>query len=79
MLTNSVAPLAGGISWTLVAPATLWSAQVLRVRGDQPANDFEVKAVLAFFRRCGVPCKATSKYTSTQVTHEFRWPAYLQL
>ena len=39
-------PDGSGFSWTLVAPANLWSAQVLKVRGDL-ANDFEVKAVLA--------------------------------
>ena len=63
-----------GLRWTLVAPATLWSSQVLRVRGDRPANDFEAKAVVAYLRRCGVPVSYTSVYETTRVTHEFRWP-----
>lgn len=77
MLQSTVSPLAdgGGITWTLAAPATLWSSQVLRVRGDQPVNDFEVKAVLAYLRRCGVPASAsTSIERSTFVVHTFRWP-----
>ena len=67
-------PDGSGFSWTLVAPANLWSAQVLKVRGDL-ANDFEVKAVLAYLRRCGVPASVTSTIDrGTQVTHTFRWP-----
>ena len=77
MLASTVAPLTGGgISWTLVAPATLWSSQVLAVRGDTPVNDFAAKAALAFLRRCGVPATCVSRVDkSTQVTHEFRWPS----
>lgn len=71
--TLELLPGGGGITWTLVAPATMWSSQVLRVRGDLPGNDFEAKTVLAFMRRCGVPATYTTKYTTTQVTHEFRW------
>ena len=76
MLQDSLEPLPaeGGFNWTLVAPATLWSSQVLRVRGDRPANDFEAKAVVAYLRRCGVPVSYTSVYETTRVTHEFRWP-----
>jgi hypothetical protein len=76
MLLGDVRPLAdgSGLQWTLVAPANLWSAQVLRVRGDNPVNDFEVKTVLAYLRRCGVPASATTQFEKgTQVTHEFRW------
>lgn len=77
MLTSEVAPLAGGdgITWKLVAPATMWSAQVLRLRGDV-TNDFEAKAVLAYLRRCGVPASCTTRIEQggTQITHEFRWP-----
>ena len=75
-LTSTVEPLAdgGGVSWTLVAPANLWSTQVLQLRGDL-ANDFEAKAVLAFFRRAGVPATCTTRVEkATQVRHEFRWP-----
>jgi hypothetical protein len=84
VLGNSVSLSAdgGGITWTLVAPANLWSSQVLRVRGDAPVNDFEVKAVLAYFRRCGVGGVSTSTKVNsgkTQITHEFRWPARLLL
>ena len=75
MLQDTLEPTpgGGGFSWTLVAPATMWSSQVLRVRGDNPTNDFEAKAVVSYLRRCGVPVTYTSKYTATQVTHEFRW------
>jgi len=79
-LTSSVSPLAdgGGVAWTLVAPANLWSAQVLQLRGDNPRNDFEAKAVLAYLRRCGVPATCKSRYEqNTQVTHEFRWPRFV--
>ena len=77
MLASTVVPLTGGgISWTLVAPATLWSSQVLAVRGDTPVNDFAAKAALAYLRRCGVPATCASRVDkSTQVTHEFRWPS----
>ena len=69
MLQDSLEPLPGGngLEWTLVAPATMWSSQTLRVRGDRPSNDFEAKAVIAYLRRCGVPASYSSKYTSTQV------------
>ena len=36
------------------APATLWSQQVLRVRKDLPVNDFEVKCLQEYARRCGL-------------------------
>ena len=76
MLQDEIEPLPGndGFRWTLVAPATLWSSQVLRVRGDYPSNDFEAKVVVSYLARCGVPISYTSKYESTKVTHEFRWP-----
>ena len=65
-------------AWTLVAPATLWSSQVLQLRGDIPKNDFEGKAVLAYLRRCGVPAAVTTRFDKggTQVTHEIRWPKF---
>jgi len=76
-LTASLEPLAdgAGVRWTLVAPANLWGAQVLQLRGDSPRNDFEVKAALAYLRRCGVAATCTSQFEKgTQVTHEIRWP-----
>ena len=75
MLQDSIELNSGGngFTWTLVAPANLWSSLFLRARGDYPSNDFEAKAVLAYLRRCGVPASVTSKYTDTRVTHEFRW------
>ena len=76
-LTSSVEPLGdSGIRWTLVAPATLWSGQVLRLRGDLP-NDFEVMAATAYLRRAGVPARAETRYENggTTVVHEFTWPA----
>jgi hypothetical protein len=76
-LTSTVTPLASGagVAWTLVAPATLWGAQVLQLRGDEPKNDFEVMAVLAYLRRCGVPATSITRFEKggTQVTHEIRW------
>lgn len=74
-LTSSMTLMGtSGVTWTLVAPANLWSAQVLQVRGDFPSNDFELKAALAYLRRCGVPAVATTKFEQgTQVTHEIRW------
>lgn len=78
MLQDTIEPISGGFRWTLVAPATLWSSRVLRVRGDRPSNDFEAKAVVAYLRRCGVPVTYTSKYEATQVVHDFKWPGYLR-
>lgn len=78
MLASNVAPLdgGGGLAWTLVAPATLWSSQVLAVRGDTPVNDFAAKAALAYLRRCGVPATVVTRIDkNTQVTHELRWNA----
>ena len=77
-LTQSVAPLAdgNGIQWTLVAPANLWSAQVLKIRGDVPSNDFDTKVMLAYLRRCGIPASSVSRFEKgTQVVHEIRWPS----
>lgn len=79
MLTAAVEPLTDngrqvGISWTLVAPATLWSAQVLAQRGDTPVNDFAAKAALAYLQRCGVPAKCTTRFEKgTKLVHEIRW------
>ena len=77
MLSSSVAllPDRAGLSWTLVAPATLWSSQVLALRGDAPVNDYAAKAALAYLRRRGVPASCTSRVAKNEVTHELRWPA----
>jgi len=79
-LTSDITPLADGtgVSWTLVAPANLWGAQVLSTRGDAPRNDFEVKALLAYLRRCGVPATSTTRFEKgTAVTHEFKWAKFV--
>ena len=78
-LASTVSPLpdGGGISWTLVAPANLWSGQVLQLRGDNPRNDFEAMVSLAFLRRCGVPAQYSTRFEKgTQVTHTFRWSQF---
>ena len=68
------------IKWTLVAPATLWSSQVLKVRGDDPVNDFAANTAIAFMRRCGVSVDVTTRTEQgLQITHEFRWPGNLLL
>lgn len=77
MLTSTVAPLADGtgVEWTLVAPANLWGAQVLKLRGDLP-NSFEAMAAMAYARRCGVPASISTRFEKgVQVTHALRWPA----
>ena len=64
----------GGIELILVAPATIWSSQVLRLRGDL-ANDFEAKIVKAYLARCGVPCTYTTEVRKgTELRHVFSWP-----
>lgn len=54
MLSSRVTPRPSGFEVALVAPATLWSQQVLSVRGDL-ANDFEAKV-------CGPPRRPRSPY-----------------
>lgn len=80
-LSCRAAPIDGGIALTLIAPANLWSGQVLRLRGDAPVNDFEAKATLAYLARCGVPATYETRVQKggTEVVHSFRWPAYLAL
>eukprot|EP01031_Cornospumella_fuschlensis_P037613 gene37613-45690_t len=39
---------------TSAVPANLWSLQLLQQRRELPANDFEVKLLDAFARRCGL-------------------------
>jgi len=73
-LTSRLAPTGGGFELAVVAPATLWSQQVLALRGDIP-NDFEAKAVEAYLRRCGVGATYTTRFSGgAEVVHEFRWP-----
>lgn len=45
------------------APANLWSQEVLRSRRDLPVNDFEIKALEALARRCGLQLKLASVET----------------
>lgn len=68
-----------GAEMSLVAPANLWSGQVLRVRGDALTNDFEVKAALAYLSRCGVAATVETRVDKggTEVVHTFSWPAVL--
>lgn len=79
MLLSTVEPLAHGLELNLVAPATLWSGQCLRLRGDFP-NDFEAKAVQAYLRACGVPATYTTRIEQkSTVVHSFTWPDFLDL
>lgn len=80
-LSVRAAPLPSGLELALVAPANLWSGQVLRLRGDEPANDFECKAVVQYLARCGVPATYETRLQKggTEVVHSFRWPEYLAL
>ena len=36
------------------APINLWSSQVLQLRNDQPINNFEIKLLDAYARKCGL-------------------------
>jgi len=67
-----------GFELALVAPATLWSQQVLGRRQDL-ANDFEAKVASAFLRRCSVAATYTTTASATEVVHRFRWPRNLAL
>ena len=62
--TAATAPAAAGpqllLSLRLVGPANLWSSQVLRKRGDQPINDFEVKVLQSLARRRGLTLQLVS-------------------
>ena len=62
----------GGVALTLIAPATIWSAQVLRLRGDLPTNDFEAKVVSAYLRSCGLSSRVVTSFPNkNEVRHEF--------
>ena len=77
MLSQRVTPLANGFELAMVVPATLWSQQVLQLRGELP-NDYEAKVVSAWLRRCSVPATYTTRIDkSTEVIHTFTWPAGL--
>ncbi|KAL1526222.1 hypothetical protein AB1Y20_014947 [Prymnesium parvum] len=74
MLSSRVERVPNGVEFALVVPATLWSQQVLALRGDL-RNDYEVKVVFAWFRRCNVPVTCTTRFEQgTQVVHTFTWP-----
>jgi hypothetical protein len=55
----------------LKAPANLWSQQVLRIRKDQPINDFEIKVIQALARKFGydVSVVATDIFNQIDVVH----------
>lgn len=73
MLTSRVRLIdEGGVELALVAPATLWAQQVLRLRGDSP-DDFEAMVVDAHLRRCSVNAQYTTSITPTEVIHRWRW------
>jgi len=48
------------LSLRLVGPANLWGSQVLRKRGDQPINDFEIKVLQSLARRRGLALQLVS-------------------
>ena len=58
----------------LVGPANLWSAQVLRKRGDLPVNDFELKVLqqLAARRGRALELVTTTVSDNARVTHVVR-------
>lgn len=51
----------------LKAPANLWSLQVLKYRGDQPRNDFEIKVLDALARRCNLSMELISTELVNQI------------
>lgn len=62
-----------GVQLTIPAPATLWSQQVLALRGDL-RNDYEAKVICAWMRRCNVPVTYTTRFLDgNQVVHTFKW------
>ena len=77
-LTYRVSSREDGFDLVLVAPATLWSQQVLGRRRDLP-NDFEAMTVSAFLRRCSVPATYTTSLSGAEVTHRFQYPKNLAL
>ena len=77
-LTSRLTPTSNGFELSVIAPATLWSQQVLTLRGDIP-NDFEAKAIQSYLRRCSVAATYTTRYSGSEVAHNFRWPEGLQL
>lgn len=77
-LASSITPLSDGFALRVVAPATLWSQQVLAQRGDLP-NDFDAKAIQAYLRRCSVPATYSTRFSGSEVIHQWRWPRDLQL
>lgn len=55
-------------------PANLWSLQALRLRGDSPTNDFDIKMLDAFARKTGVSFEwlSTSVKNDIDVSHMIR-------
>jgi len=67
-------PDKGGVSVTLTAPATLWSAQVLDIRGDTPVNDFFAKTTLSWLQQCGISATVNSRVEEGfKIIHDIRW------
>lgn len=77
MLSANVEPITNGLQFTLIIPATLWSQQVLALRG-QLRNDYEAKVVAAWMRLRKLPVKYSTRVEQgTQIVHTFTWPAGL--
>jgi len=70
LLSARLEPSERGFQLSAIAPATVWSQQVLSLRGDL-ANDFEAKAIAAYLRRCAVDASYTTRYEGSEVVHIF--------
>jgi len=70
LLSARLEPSERGFQLSAIAPATVWSQQVLSLRGDL-ANDFEAKAIAAYLRRCAVDASYTTRYDGSEVVHIF--------
>lgn len=67
-------PDKGGVAVTLTAPATLWSAQVLDIRGDTPVNDFFAKTTLSWLQQSGIIATVQSRVDDGfKIVHIIRW------
>jgi hypothetical protein len=55
-------------------PANLWSQQSLRLRGDTPINDFDIKMLAAFARKCNLSFEwlSTTVKNDIDVCHMIR-------
>ena len=73
MLSSRVTLLPRGVEVALVAPASIWSQQVLSLRGDL-VNDFESKVICAWLRAAGLPARSSTRVEKgIEVVHTFSW------